>query len=151
MAVSIPTAEQVFRRVPCFCAVLTIAARSVSRLYNDELRLVGLEVTQHALLAVLRQLGRVTVGELGERLAVDKTTISRNVKVLERNGWVSVERGKDGRERVTMLTDSGAKKLNSAKPAWDRAQHRMQEAMSSKSFETIRRQMPDVALAAITA
>src|SRR5688572_26161838 len=74
MPPKLPTAEQTFRQVPCFCGVLLIAARSVSRLYNDELRSVGLEATQHSMLTVLKHLGRMTMGDLGERLAVDKTT-----------------------------------------------------------------------------
>jgi DNA-binding MarR family transcriptional regulator len=151
MTPKLPTAEQTFRQVPCFCGVLLIAARTVSRLYNEELRSVGLEATQYGMLTMLKHLGRMALGDLGERLAVDKTTISRNVKVLERSGWVVVERGEDGRERIASLTDSGARKLASARPAWDRAQERMRAALSSGSFETIRRELPDVALAAMKA
>lgn len=148
MTIKLPTPEQAFRQVPCFCGVLLIAARSVSRLYNEELRSAGLEATQHAMLTVLRHLGQVTMGDLGERLALDKTTISRNVKVLERSGWVAVERGEDGRERIVSLTGAGTRKLASARSAWDRAQQRMQAALPAGSFETIRRVLPDVALAA---
>lgn len=151
MATKLPTPEETFRQVPCFCGVLLIAARSVSRLYNEELRSVGLEATQHSMLTVLKHLGQMTMGELGERLALDKTTISRNVKVLERSGWVVVERGKDGRERIASLADSGARKLASARHAWDRAQARMRAVLPTGSFETIRRELPDVALAAMKA
>lgn len=151
MSTKLPTPEQTFRQVPCFCGVLLIAARAVTRLYNEELRSAGLEVTQHAMLTVLKHLGRMTMGDLGERLAVDKTTISRNVKVLERSGWVVVERGQDGRERLASLTEAGAKKLASARPAWDRAQERMRAALSAGGFDAIRRELPDVALAAMRA
>jgi len=151
MSSNLPNPEEVFRQMPCFCGVLLIAARSVSRLYNEELRSAGLEATQHAMLMVLRHLGSMAVGHLGERLAVDKTTISRNIKILERNGWVDLERGRDGRERIATITRAGTKKLTSARPNWDRAQQRMRAALPSGSFEVIRRELPNVALAALTA
>ncbi len=149
MTGDLPSPENVFRHVPCFCGVLLIAARAVARLYNQELRCVGLEGTQYSMLSVLKSLGSMAVGELGDRLAVDKTTISRNVKVLERNGWVAVERGGDARERIVSITNRGARKLSAARPHWERAQRLMKEALPAGWFESIRHQLPDVAMAAM--
>jgi len=151
MDAKLPSPEQVFRQVPCLCGVLLVAARAVNRLYNEELRRVGLEVTQHAILLMLKSLGVMPVGALGDRLALDKTTVSRNLKVLERNGWVAFERGEDGREKLVSLTGRGADKLAGAKPHWDRAQKRMREALAQGDFEALRRRLPDVALAALSA
>jgi DNA-binding MarR family transcriptional regulator len=151
MSSELPSPEQVFRQVPCFCGALLVAARSVTRLYNEELRSAGIEVTQHAILMVLRALGPVPLGALGERLAVDKTTISRNIKVLERHRWVSLDRGQDARERVVCLTDAGAARLDKARPGWDRAQKRMRAALTSGEFDHFRGRFPDLALAALTA
>jgi DNA-binding MarR family transcriptional regulator len=151
MAAELPSTEQVFRQVPCFCGSLLIAARVVTRLYNEELRREGLEVTQHAILMVLKLLGPLPVGALGERLALDKTSISRNLKVLERNRWVVLERGQDGRHRVVSLTGPGAEKLASARPSWNRAQKRMRDAMPSDDFDALRRLLPDLALATLPA
>jgi DNA-binding MarR family transcriptional regulator len=151
MATELPSPEQVFRQVPCFCGSLLIAARVVTRLYNEELRQAGLEATQHGLLMLLKLLGPLPVGALGERLALDKTTISRNLKLLERNGWVVLERGQDGRERVVSLTGLGSEKLISARPFWNRAQKRMRDAMPSADFDALRRLLPDLALATLPA
>ena len=151
MSSELPSPEQVFRQVPCFCGALLIAARSVTRLYNEELRSEGIEVTQHAILMVLRALGPVPLGALGERLAVDKTTISRNIKVLERHRWVTLDRGQDARERVASLTDSGAAKLDKVRPRWDRAQKRMRASLAAGEFDHLRERFPDLALAAMTA
>jgi len=147
----LPSPEQVFRQVPCFCGVLLVAARSVTRLYNEELRASGIEVTQHAILMMLKALGPTPLGALGERLAVDKTTISRNVKVLERHRWVATDRGEDARERVVSVTNAGAAKLEKARPSWDRAQKRMRAALASGEFDQFRGRFPDLALAAMSA
>lgn len=148
---NLPSPEQVFRQVPCFCCALLVAARSVTRLYNEELRASGIEVTQHAILVMLKALGPTPLGALGERLAVDKTTISRNIKVLERHKWVSVECGQDARERVVSVTIAGAAALDKARPSWDRAQKRMRAALASGEFDQFRERFPDVALAAMSA
>lgn len=148
---ALPSPEQVFRQVPCFCGVLLVAARSVARLYNEELRPSGIEVTQHAILMTLKALGPTPLGALGERLAVDKTTISRNVKVLERHRWVTLDRGQDARERVVSLTNTGAATLVKARPYWDRAQKRMRAALASGEFDQFRGRLPDLALAAMSA
>jgi len=147
----LPSPEQVFRQIPCFCGVLLVAARSVTRLYSEELRPAGLEVTQYGVLMMLKTLGPTPLGALGECLAVDKTTISRNVKVLERHRWVTTERGEDARERVVSITDMGTAALDKARPFWDRAQKRMRAALASGEFEQFRGRFPDLALAAMSA
>lgn len=147
----LPSPEQVFRHIPCFCGVLLVAARSVTRLYNEELRPAGIEATQHSIMMMLKRLGPTPLGALGERLAVDKTTISRNVKILERNGWVATNRGEDGRERVASITKAGSATLDMARPYWDRAQKRMRAALPSGEFDLFRERFPDVALAAMSA
>jgi len=136
MSSALPSPEQVFRQVPCFCGALLVAARSV---------------TQFSILMVLRALGPVPLGALGERLAVDKTTISRNIKVLERHRWVTLDRGQDARERLASLTDAGAAKLDKVRPRWDRAQKRMRASLASGEFDHLRERFPDLALAAMTA
>jgi DNA-binding MarR family transcriptional regulator len=128
-----------------------VAARAVTRLYNEELRPCGIEATQHGILMMLRALGPTPLGALGERLAVDKTTISRNVKVLERHRWVTAVRGEDARERVISVTSAGAAALDKARPYWERAQKRMRAALAAGEFDQFRGRFPDLALAAMSA
>lgn len=138
-------------QMPCLCGVLLVAARAVARMYNDELRMVGLEVTQHAMLAVLKGLGPMAVGELGHRLAVDKTTMSRNVKVLQRQGWVALQRGRDGRERIAEVTPAGVEMLRRARPHWERAQARMKSSLADGGFDVIKRELHGLAMAGLRA
>lgn len=151
MSNRLPSPEEVFRQMPCLCGVLQIAARSAARLYSEEMHHTGLEVTQNSMLKVLNGLGPMTLGELGERLCVDKTTASRNVKILERNGWVVLERGEDARERIVSLTREGEKKLASAHRAWERAQARMKTALPDGRFEALKQALADLAVTTLKA
>ena len=143
----LPSPQQVIERVPCLAGLLLIAARSVSRVYNEEMRGSGLEITQHVMLAMLRELGPMTHKDLGARMSLDKTTVSRAVRVLHRNGWVSLDRGEDGRERIVGVTTEGLAVLEAARPAWDRAQARMRAAMSVAEFDLVRGRLPKVVAA----
>ena len=107
----LPSPAEVFHAVPCFCGRMLLASRAVTRLYNDEIRRTGIEVTQFGMLQLLSHLGPMTQNQLGEYLSAGKTTISRNVKLLERNEWVSVEDGEDRRQRIVKLTREGRKQL----------------------------------------
>jgi DNA-binding MarR family transcriptional regulator len=138
--------------VPCVCNLFLVVARSVTRIYNEELRSSGLEVTQHAMLMVLDAVGPMPVGDLGQRIAVDKTTVSRNVQVLVRNGWVELERGAaDAREKIVRITKDGARTLANARPAWNRAQQRLRDALPEGEFEQLRKRLPEIAINALAA
>lgn len=145
----LPQPEQVFRMVPCLCGVLQIAARSVARLYNEEMRATGMEANQYTMLMLLEHFGAMTLGDLGARMSVDKTTISRTIKLMERHRWVVVERGEDARERIATITKLGLSKAVSARPYWHRAQARMQAALRPGHFESLRAALPDLAVAAL--
>src|SRR6478736_2467664 len=82
----------------CLCNALRQASRAVSRLYDDELRAVGLRTTQYSLLRLLDRAGEVRQRDLGELTLLDETTLTRNLRPLAGNGWVSVRTGEDRRE-----------------------------------------------------
>lgn len=147
----LPEPAQVFRHVPCLCGALMIATRVMTRLYNEELRHAGLETTQHSVLMLLKALGPMSLRDLGDRLAIDKTTVSRNAKVLVLNGWVRMERGEDGREKIVVMTPEGLRKLASARPYWERAQERIRAALPAGEFESMRGRLPEMAIAALAA
>jgi DNA-binding MarR family transcriptional regulator len=97
----------------------------VSRLYDEEMRGVGLRTTQHALLRRLSRSGEVRQRDLGGLTSLDETTLTRNLRPLIDAGWVAIRPGEDRREKLVRLTNAGAAKLREARPAWERAQERM--------------------------
>src|SRR6266705_1928013 len=76
---------------PCLCNALRQASRAVSRLYDDELRGVGLRTTQYSLLCHLRAAGEVRQRDLGGLTSLDETTLTRNLRPLIDSGWVAID------------------------------------------------------------
>jgi DNA-binding MarR family transcriptional regulator len=112
---------------PCLCKALRQATRVVSRLYDEELRGVGLRTTQYSLLSVLARAGRVRQGDLSELTSRDETTLTRNHRPLVDAKWIAARSGEDRREKLVTITKAGSAKLAEARPAWEQAQKRMQE------------------------
>lgn len=111
----------------CVCANLRQATRAVTKLYDDALKPAGLKVTQFGLLGSVAALGSATLGELAKEMVVDRTTLTRNLEILEARGLVASEEGADRRERQLRLTEEGDAALNAAYPLWQAAQKRVME------------------------
>jgi DNA-binding MarR family transcriptional regulator len=118
----------------CACAAARRTARAVTQLYDETLRAHQIEGAQFALLMMIEKSGECTQASLGERFDFDKTTVSRNVRLLAQKKWIEFARGEDGRERRVRLTAAGAKRLAAAKPAWKAAQGRLRGAMSQSDW-----------------
>jgi DNA-binding MarR family transcriptional regulator len=118
--------------LPCACSNLRRAARAVTRLYNQELRSDGIEITQFTLLMALDLTGETSQGKLGELLALDSTTLTRMLELLKKRGWVRSKEGDDRRVRIFRLTTAGREKLQQSMRHWKRAQDRLQTALGEK-------------------
>ncbi|MFQ5698791.1 MAG: MarR family winged helix-turn-helix transcriptional regulator [Myxococcota bacterium] len=119
----------------CACSSLRAATRSVTQLYDDALRPFDLKATQFSLLTAVRAQGPVTIKRLAEAGVMDRTTLTRNLRPLERRGWVRIVRGTDRRERVVHLSREGQRILEQAMPAWRLAQRRMSELLGGSRLE----------------
>lgn len=97
-------------------------ARALTRLYDRYLRPHGLRSTQFSVLAVLGQRAPMPVGELGDILGLDRTSVTRSATVLERAGWIEDAPSEDARERRLVLTPAGRRKIEAAYPDWAEAQ-----------------------------
>src|SRR6476660_3694688 len=130
---------------PCLCNALRRASRAVSRLYDEELRGVGLRTTQYSLLGHLSRAGKVRQRDLGGLTSLDETTLTRNLRPLIDSGWVAIDTGEDRREKLVRLTEAGAAKLRRARPAWERAQDRMRSRMPDGAWSGRLAALPDLA------
>src|SRR5713101_3173377 len=88
---------------PCLCNALRRASRTVSRLYDEELRGVGLRTTQYSLLSLLGRVGEVRQRELSGLTLLDETTLTRALRPLVESGWVAVRTGADRREKLVAI------------------------------------------------
>ena len=123
----------------------------MSRLYDEELRGVGLRTTQYSLLLRLSSAGEVRQRDLGGLTSLDETTLTRNLRPLIDAGWVAIRTGEDRREKLIRLTDTGAAKLREARPAWERAQERLRSRLPEGTWSSLLGLLPELArLADIT-
>jgi len=106
-------------------------------MYDDELRSLGLKNTQLAVLQAVAGAGSTTQARLAQELSVDSTTLSRNVKVLEGNGWLQGTEGGDRRERVLSLTTTGQELVRQAERPWNRAQDKLRKSLGEGRWEQL--------------
>jgi DNA-binding MarR family transcriptional regulator len=104
------------------------ASRAITQLYARILAPSGLQPTQFALLVACAVAGETPMTTLADALAMDRTTLTRNLRPLERQGLVRVEEGSDRRVRIVALTRKGRAALAGALPLWKKAQERVAEA-----------------------
>jgi DNA-binding MarR family transcriptional regulator len=129
-----------FKSEDCNCFVVRSAARHVTQLYDQFLAPVGLHVTQFSILAKLnKRLGPMTINALAKEMAMDRTTLGRNVQPLERDGLIKIEASAtDGRAKELHLTKAGEKRLEAGHEAWVQAQARFEDRFGVKRASDFR-------------
>ena len=100
----------------CTCANLRKAVRAVSQLYDDAFRPIGLKATQFGLLVATGTLSPITINRLADANVMDRTTLTRNLRPLERQGLLRIRSGKDRREREVSITKRGQALLTKGYP-----------------------------------
>ena len=107
----------------CYCALLRKATRRLGSAYDEVLAPFGINIAQFSLLRMIARNGPVSLTELGKIAELDRSTVGRNVRVIERLGLAMTRRGEDDqREAVVTLTPSGTQLLDAATPLWEECQ-----------------------------
>ena len=107
----------------CVCTTLRMASRVVTRHYDSALAPIGLSTSSYSILSRTSREGPLPLGALAARLAMDRTTLSRELAPLVDAGLVEAEPDEhDRRKRIVALTDEGAALVKEARPRWARAQ-----------------------------
>ena len=116
------------------------AARVVANHYDKHLKPAGLKGTQFTLLNTIFMNPAANIGQLADILGLDRTTLNRNLKPLERKGLIRSGSGKDPRTRTLKLTNEGITILQNALPYWLKAQSGVMETVDHR----IKRLMEDL-------
>ncbi len=123
----------------CLCLQLQRAARSIGRRFDSALRPLGLSHGQFSLLTALNRPEPPLLGAVAELLALDRTTLTANLKPLERRGLVRVESDAvDGRRRRLVLTDAGRDVLVEALPVWRHTHDGIDDLLGSLDSAALR-------------
>ncbi|WP_419903365.1 MarR family winged helix-turn-helix transcriptional regulator [Kiloniella sp.] len=126
----------------CACFNIRAAARTLTRAYDDALKPVGLKVTQFTILAAINKIDEaVPIGTLAKALSMDRTTLTRNLGPLEKQGLVEVLPEGYRRSRGMVLTEKGRKTLEAAAPLWRRAQETTVGRIGSERWTSLQQDM----------
>ena len=123
----------------CNCLALRQASRTITAAYDQALAEAGLRVTQFSILLKLSHLGPMTVNQMADELVMDRTTLTRNLKPLERDALVqSGPSEQDRRERVIALSAAGKEKVKAAMPLWRKVQKSFEQRFGAERARDLR-------------
>ncbi|HEY2526657.1 MAG TPA: MarR family transcriptional regulator [Xanthobacteraceae bacterium] len=111
----------------CNCYAVRAAARHVTQHYDHFLAPTGLRISQFGILTRLKIYGPLTISELAEKMAIDRTTLGRNIRPLERDGLIDIApKASDRRVKEIRLSAAGTKRLEAARKRWQMAQEQFE-------------------------
>lgn len=123
---------------PCNSLALRQAARHVSQIYESHLAAEGLRASQYSILSTLGRNGPQPIGALAKLMVMDRTTLGRALKPLERDGLLVIGAGPDGRTRSLRLTPAGEARLAAAAVRWREAQAEFEAAFGAQAAADLR-------------
>lgn len=128
----------------CACSNLRKAARAVTQFFDVRLAPAGLRSTQLGILATLHRLGPRKLSDLADVLVMDRTTLTRNLRPLERRGLIQLDPGDDRRTRKVALTSKGGESMRKAFPLWCEAQREIAGRLGTDRWKEISASLDEI-------
>jgi DNA-binding MarR family transcriptional regulator len=122
---------------PCFCILLRQAARKSSSVYDRALAPLGINVAQFSLLRKIARAQSISLTELARLADLDRSTMGRNAKVLQRMDLIEQTSGEDHRETHIALTSTGRDLVERGGPLWDQAQDEIEAKLGNEGVEQL--------------
>lgn len=135
----------------CACHRIRMAARTVTRAYDDALRPVGLRATQLSVLAAVAVEGAMSITAIAQLMGMDRSTLTRNLAPLEAEGLLSI--GSEGwrRSRTLTITAKGRARLQDAYPLWESAQKRFRQEVGGVKWSEVQGSLDHLTRTAVRA
>ncbi|NVN98596.1 MAG: MarR family transcriptional regulator [Geobacteraceae bacterium] len=121
----------------CFCVNVRRAARAITKIYDQALEPSGLKVTQYSMLKNIDAYGPLNTSALAKLLSLDRTTLVRNLKLLESAGLIENRTSPDPRERQFIITEHGRQTVAHAMPFWKHTQRRLSQQIGTDNLALI--------------
>ncbi|MBZ0166417.1 MAG: MarR family transcriptional regulator [Candidatus Omnitrophica bacterium] len=129
--------EQFANHSPCICFNLRKAARAITQIYDQMFREIGLTASQISILTSLRMIGGMSVSQLAQAMATDRTTITRNLKPLQRRRLIEIQVGLDKRSRQIDLTPEGLAQTERSAEIFQQFHHKVCGAVGQERMEEL--------------
>lgn len=126
-------------RTPCYCAAIRAASRKTTAIYDSALAPAGMTLAQYSLMRRIDYAGSLSLTELGRVAELDRSTVGRNVRVLEKLGLAQATTAEDLREAAISLTPAGAQALTAAESLWGDAQRQVEALLGVDGAKALRR------------
>ena len=118
-----------------------MVSRAVTQLYDDILRPSGLRMTQFSILATIARSGEANLRQLEAALAIDQTTLTRSLGLLQRDRVIERVPHPDGRIKSVRLTQKGRRMLDEARPLWAQAQNKVLREIGTTAWHDAERRL----------
>jgi DNA-binding MarR family transcriptional regulator len=122
----------------CIAVRVRLINRVVTGLYDEALRPHGLRVSQANVLVAVARMGEARPADVCRLLKLEKSTLSRDVEVMKREGWLESDPPSGGRNQVLRLTRAGSTLLAAAHPAWEAAQAEAHRLIGGPGVEALK-------------
>ena len=132
--------------VPCVGFNTRRATRLITQFYDKALAPTGLRSTQYSLLSVLSLMDEIFMQDLALVLAMDRTTLTRNLTPLLKKGLIKISVGRDRRARLINITPKGKESLESAFPYWKEAQSHILDSLGDSNWDQIMRGLHKISM-----
>jgi len=131
--------------VDCLCHNTRRASRLLTQYYDEVLRPSGVGISQFTTMVTISEMGQTTYAPLADFLGVDRTTLSRNLELMARDGLVWMEAGLiDRRQQVVRLTEKGVERLAAAMPLWEKAQREALKRLKKGELPGLLKQLSEL-------
>ena len=112
-------------------------SRVLSMIYNKAMKDSKIKPSQFSLLNVINGKGKISIGELSKIMLMDQTTVTRNIKLLKKSGYVQINTGSDRRVKEVSLTAKGQEIRKKALPAWQNVQDQVWNQLGEEKVQQL--------------
>ncbi|GAB5482974.1 MAG: oxidation-sensing regulator MosR [Parasphingorhabdus sp.] len=128
---------------PSACANMNIrrAARQIGQFFDDRMSGADIRATQFSLLVLVGRHAPAPISHIAEAIKMERTTLTRNLHVLERQGMVEAQAGTDARMRLYSLTEQGKKAVQDTQSLWSEAQSDFLSRFGERRWEALRAEL----------
>jgi len=134
----------------CVCHNLRKTSRVMTQFYDKLLAPSGINITQLALLRTISVGNSSTISEISREMYMDRTTLTRSLELLEKQGFIQIQSSSDRRKRIVTITSKGRAQISKAFPLWEKAQSIVMEKFGKGNWKEIKMGLGDISKIAIS-
>lgn len=121
----------------CLGYRVRLLSRVITNIYDRAMQPLGLKANQVTILSLLSHVGKASAADISRVLVMEKSTVSRTVDRMKKNGWIAVEEHGDGPGQTITVTDQGRKLMAAAHAQWKKAQDQAAEVLGEEGVAAI--------------